>query len=119
MRLGILFGDHLGDDKQAEELLTKVRPVFPDDPELSYALGTLNYRKRDYSAAIGFLSRSARQQTKQAESCFFLGLSHFQLKNVPEARTQLQRALQLNLPAIEATEAKRVLEELNKMPGGR
>ncbi|MEO5960290.1 MAG: tetratricopeptide repeat protein [Opitutaceae bacterium] len=118
-RLGILFGDHLGNDKKAEEWLTNARPTFPEDPELAYSLGTLNYRRGDFTAAVRFLSQSSRQRNKHADTAFYLGMSNYQLKNLPEARTQLQRALQLTLGPIETNEATRVLEELNKMPAGR
>lgn len=112
--LAILFADQLGDDAKGEELATKARQTFPEDPELAYSLGTIQYRKGDYNAAVRFLRQSQARRENHPETLFFLGMAQFQLKNGPESRTNLQRALQLKLPPQEEHEARRVLEELNR-----
>ena len=113
-QLAILYADKLGDDKKAEELAVKARQMFQDDPELAYALGTISFRRGDHADAVRFLKLSARKRDRHAETFFYLGLAEFQLKNTAESRLQLQRALQLNLPPQEASEAKRVLEQLSR-----
>lgn len=113
-RLAILYAEQLGDDQKAEDFANRARQVFNDDPELAYALGTINYRKGDYNAAQRFLRQSLAKRENHAETLFFLGMSQYQLKNLPESRTQLQKALQNNLPEQESHEARRVLQELNR-----
>ncbi len=110
-RLALLQADFLGDDKQAEELAQKARRAYPDDPELSRALGSISYRCGDYQAAVNTLRQSWRQR-ENSQTAFLLGVSLFGLKNTSESRTFLERALQLKLPPQETTEAERILREI-------
>jgi tetratricopeptide (TPR) repeat protein len=109
-QLAILYGEQLGDDPQAEALATKALQTFPDDPELNYECGVVNYRRGDYAKAVRFLQQSLRVRDHHAETLLFLGLSHFQLKNFSESKAELQQALALKLPPQEETEARRVLD---------
>ncbi|RXK52876.1 tetratricopeptide repeat protein [Oleiharenicola lentus] len=110
-KLALLQADFLGDDKQAEELAQKARRAYPDDPELSRALGSISYRRGDYQAAVNTLRQSWRQR-EDPQTAFLLGVALFGLKNTSESRTFLERALQLKLPAQETTEAERILREI-------
>lgn len=112
--LAIVHADQLGDDQKGEELALKARQTFNDDPELAFSLGAINYRKGDYTAAVRFLRQSLGKRPQHAETLFFLGMSLFQLKNVPESRAQLMEAIQRKLPPQEEREARRVLEEINR-----
>jgi tetratricopeptide (TPR) repeat protein len=114
-RLSVLYAEQFGDDKKAEELAVAARRVFVDDPELTYVLGTISYRRAAYEDAARFLTQSLRKRDRHAATCFYLGMANFRLKKTAESRAQLTRALELGLPTIEATETKRVLEELNRM----
>ncbi len=110
-KLAPLQADFLGDDQQAEELAQKARRAYPDDPELSRALGSISYRRGDYQAAVNTLRQSWRQR-EDAQTAFLLGVALFGLKNSSESRTFLERALQLKLPPQETTEAERILREI-------
>ena len=58
------------------------------------------------------LQESARQKTGDAELMYYLGMAQYRLKNRAESKTDLQKALDLNVSGAEAAEAKRVLAEL-------
>jgi tetratricopeptide (TPR) repeat protein len=115
LRLAVLYAEQLGDDKKAEELAVAARRVFADDPDLTFVLGTISYRRAAYEDAVRFLGQSARKRDRHAATAFYLGMANFRLKKPAESRAQLTRALALGLPAVEAAECRRVLEELERM----
>lgn len=110
-RLALLYAEYLGDDQKAEELAVKARRTYSDDADLSRALGSINYRRGDYQAAVNLLRQSWRQR-EHPQTAFLLGVSLFGLKNTSESRTFLERALELKLPPQETTEAERILSEI-------
>lgn len=117
-RLALLYAEYLGDDVKAEELAQKARRAYPDDPDLSRALGSINYRRGDFPAAVNLLRQSWRQQEGHPQTAFLLGVSLYSLKNLSESRTFLERALQLKLPPQETTEAERILNEIRSNRAG-
>jgi putative PEP-CTERM system TPR-repeat lipoprotein len=112
-RLAILYAREPGNDKRAYDLATKARESLPEDGELAKALGMVVYRQGDYSRAANLLKASDGGKGSDAESMYYLGMAQFQLKELAESRTTLRRALDLNLPAQQASEARRVLGQLN------
>ncbi|HWA25181.1 MAG TPA: tetratricopeptide repeat protein [Lacunisphaera sp.] len=116
-QLAVLYGDQLGDDEKAEQYAMKARQTLTEDPELDHQLGLVNYRRANYQEAARFLQQSVRRRPNDADSMFFLGMTHFQLKNPSEARGELQRALELKLQPQEETEARRVLDMIAKGGG--
>jgi tetratricopeptide (TPR) repeat protein len=111
-QLASLYGDQFGDDDKCEEWARKVLKVLPDDPEASYQLGVVLFRRGEHEAAVRSLVLSMRRRPNHAMTHFFLGMAHAQLKNGAEARTALETALRLRLPSQEAAQALRTLEEL-------
>lgn len=114
-RLAILYAERLGDDKKAEDLATKARLTFPDDPDLAFDLGILNYRRSDYNEAVRFLQQSLDKRPESGATVYYLGLCHYRLKNAVAAKEELRRSLEMNLSEQDADDAKRVLEELDTM----
>lgn len=112
-RLALLYTRRLSDDKRALDLVNRARAAFPDDPELSGALGALDYRKADYSAAARLLQESLRARGDDAETLYYLGMTHYQLKDVSDSQDELKRALDLKLSGAEAGEAMRAMDEMN------
>jgi uncharacterized protein HemY len=47
------------------------------------------------------------------ETLFYLGMSHYRLKELTESKAELQRALDLNVADQEANEAKRALDDMS------
>lgn len=110
--LGLLYFAHLKDEQKAYDLVAKAREFFPEDPEVSKALGILTYRKGNYSRAAQLLKESSQSRKRDAELLYYLGMAQYQLKSKPESKATLQQALSFDLPAKLADDAKRVLAEL-------
>jgi putative PEP-CTERM system TPR-repeat lipoprotein len=110
--LALLYFGPLSDDQRAYALANQARELFPDDPQVAGALGVLAYRRDDFSRAALLLAESLRQQTKDAQLNYYLGMAHHRLKHKPETKDALQRAVALKLPPEMETEANRVLGEL-------
>jgi tetratricopeptide (TPR) repeat protein len=111
-QMALIFEVRADDDKRAYDLATTALNSYPDDPQLARALGILNYRREDYTSAVHFLQESQSKLPDDPEIFYYLGMSHYKLKEVGESKTELQRALDSNIPDQEADEAKRVLDEL-------
>jgi tetratricopeptide (TPR) repeat protein len=110
--LGLLYFAHLNDDQKAYDLVAKAREAFPQDANISKALGVLTYRKGNYSRAAQLLKESAQSRKNDAELLYYLGMTQYQLKATPECKATLQQALTFDLPSKLAADAKRVLAEL-------
>ena len=111
-QLALLYAKDPKNDAKAYPLAVAAHDAFPADPEVARALGLIVYRQGDYSRAAELLQQSARQKTGDAELLYYLGMAQYHLKNRVESKTALQQALDLNLSANLAAEAKRVLAEL-------
>jgi tetratricopeptide (TPR) repeat protein len=110
-RLTLLNGRRLVADQKAFDLAIKARQAYPDDPELAKTLGILNYRRGNYPQAGELLQSAAAQRTDDAELLFYLGMSHYQLKQWSQTEPALTRALSADLPARLADEARRALAD--------
>jgi len=111
-QLALLYAQRLGDDQKAYDLAVKAREAFPDDPELAKTFGILVYRRGDYAGAAHVLQESVRKRSDDGESLYYLGMSHYKLKETSECTAELKRALSLNLSDVEADDAKSTLDEL-------
>ena len=98
----------------AYDLATKARKTLSDDPGLTELLGRLSYEKKEYPRAVQLLQESARQKPLDASSLFYLGMSQLEARQTNEARAALNKALAGGLEQPRATEAKRVLADLQK-----
>lgn len=113
MRQLVLLRVRAGEaDPALMQMAARAREAFPQDAELAAAAGELALRRGDAARAAQLLNEAVRQQTNRAEWWFQLGLAHRQQKQVAQARTALQRALELPLPAEQAARAREVLAEL-------
>jgi Flp pilus assembly protein TadD len=111
-QLAILYTRNPSNDAKAYPLAVKARTAFPGDPAVAKALGLIVFRQGDYSRAATLLQESVRQISGDAELMYYLGMAQYHLKNRAESKTDLQKALDLNLSGTQAVEAKRVLAEL-------
>jgi uncharacterized protein HemY len=69
-------------------------------------------RQGDYTRAAALLEESARQLDHDPELLYYLGLAQFHLNNALETKSDLQRALKLDLSGKDAANARRILSEL-------
>jgi len=99
-------------DDKTYDLAMKARANNPNDSDLTRALGLIAYRRGDYQRAAQLLQDGSQMLSNDAELHFFLGMSYYQLKRVPQTRQALNRALALNVSSKYADDAKKVLQEL-------
>jgi tetratricopeptide (TPR) repeat protein len=111
-RLVILLSNKPGDPKRAFELALKARTAFPDDPELAKAYGIILYRQGDFARALSMLRDSSADRQDDAELLYYLGRSQHRTNDSPGAKRSLQRALELNLRADLASEARKIIAEI-------
>ena len=111
-RLASLYADRLGDNQKAYELATKARQALPQDRDVAKTLGKLVYFRGDFNYAAQLLKECVQKDNTDAESYYYLGLTHFKLKQKAESTAALRQALALNGSAKFAEDARRVLTEL-------
>ncbi|MGZ4960913.1 MAG: tetratricopeptide repeat protein [Limisphaerales bacterium] len=110
--LAVLLAHENSNDAKAYSLAVKAREAFPDDADVSRALGILSYRKGEYRRAIELLKESQQKRAEDGELFFYLGMAHYKLNQAPDAKSELQRALQWKVESKLSDEATRVLAEL-------
>lgn len=111
-RQAILYAAGASDNKKAMDTALKARAAFPDDLELAKAVGIILYRQGEYQRALVTLRESAARRNNDAELAYYLGMTLYRLKDMPAAKTALQRALDLSLKGELAAEARKTLAEL-------
>jgi Flp pilus assembly protein TadD len=111
-RLVLLSADVTTDDQKVYDLAQKAREMYPDDPDVARVAGMAAYRRRDYSRAAQLLKESVTRGQANADAHFQLGMACMELKRVPEARENLNKALTLNPNGKFATQAKEALAQL-------
>lgn len=111
-QLAIIYSENLGDDAKALEYGGNARRVYSDDPELSRALGKAAYRQNDFRSAAQRLKEAAGQSTVDAETLFYLGMSQFKLRQLPDAKSNLQKAIAAGLDAKFSVEANAALKDI-------
>jgi tetratricopeptide (TPR) repeat protein len=110
--LAILYAQHPGDEQKAYDLGVKARAAFPDDTELARSMGMVAYRRGDYLHATQLLQASSQNLNQDGEALYYLGMAHYQLKQTSASKSELQRALGLNLESKLAADARKTLAEL-------
>ena len=95
-------------------LAQRAKARAPDDPHVSDTLGWIQYRKGLYGPATDSFQAAVHARPQTASFQYHLGLSLMKSGKSQEARTALQRALQLTLPPQDAEQARQALEQLAK-----
>lgn len=110
-QLAALYLENPGALDQAYDLAVKARKALPDDPALARILGEISFQKKDYGRALQLLQESGRKNPLDAKGLYYLGISHLQLKQEPQAKEALEGALAAGLEEPLASDAKRLLAE--------
>ena len=113
-RLAAIYAENPDTLGKASELANKARKNLPEDTELARISGRISYKQKEYGRAIQLLRDSEGKKPLDPASIFVLAMSQAQTGHKVEARQGLQRALDSGLGEPDATEAKRVLLELNR-----
>ncbi|HEX3797835.1 MAG TPA: tetratricopeptide repeat protein [Verrucomicrobiae bacterium] len=112
-RLAILYANQPGvDDKKGYDVAVKAYLAYPDDADVSRALGILLYRQGEFTKSSQRLKDVLAKKNNDALVNYYLGMDQYQLKQRAESKKNLQRAVELKLPEKQAAEAQRVLVEL-------
>jgi tetratricopeptide (TPR) repeat protein len=109
--LVLLYGQHSANDQKAYDLVTSALQAYPDDPELTKTLGIISYRRGRYSQSMDLLRKVTTKLAGDADLCYYLGMSHYRLKQYPETKIALEHALNANLSGKLADEARRTLAD--------
>jgi tetratricopeptide (TPR) repeat protein len=113
-QLALLYGQLSTDSAKAYELATKARQAFPDDPVIAKTLGIMTYRRGLYGQSVELLKEAAAKRKDDPEVLYYLGEVHRQLKQYTECKSELERALTLNLSPGLANDAKGALAECSE-----
>ena len=108
-QVSILYAHDAGNDAKAYDYARKALAAYPDDADLAKAVGLLEYRRKNYAKSLQSLNQSAQKKQNDAELLWYQGMDYYNLKQNPAAKTALDHAVQLKLPADLDTEARRVL----------
>src|SRR5690606_28950398 len=91
----------------------RARQHSPMDPFAADTLGWILYKRGEYSRALGLLLESASRLQNEPEVQFHVGLTHYMLGSVENARASLEYAVKANKDFIGKDEARRRLAILN------
>ena len=111
--LAWLYCEHGGNLDMALSLAQKAKARFPADPAISDTLAWIEYRKGMFDTAASSLKDVVNHSPQNPVYQYHYGMTLWKLAHAADARTALQRAIQLDLPATEAGEAKRALLALS------
>ena len=113
-RLASLYAEDPAKRDQAYDLVMKARKALPDDPELAQILAELSYQRKEFAYAAQLLRRSSAKRPLDAKYLYYLGMSHLKADEKLQSQEALGQALAAGLADPLASEAKRVLAELEK-----
>ncbi|HUA67817.1 MAG TPA: tetratricopeptide repeat protein [Candidatus Saccharimonadales bacterium] len=111
--LACVYADHLDQLDQAYSLARQARDAAPTDPSIADTLGWILYRQGQYSSALPLLRESAGKLYAVPEIQFHLGMACYMTGDEADAKTSLQRALQLTGDFPEKDECNQYLAVLN------
>ncbi len=111
-RLAVLYSDQPAGLEKAYGYAVKARQALPEDPEVSKVLGKLSCRRGEFARAAQLLREAVLKLPNDAKAWYYLGRSHYSLKQPSESKKALNQALALNLAPDLAGEAQKILAEL-------
>jgi Flp pilus assembly protein TadD len=86
--------------------------VAPDVPEVLDTLGWVYYKKQLPNLAVPLFERCVERAPTNASYHHRLGLAYMQAKDTARGRAAIERALALGLDRSAASDARRVLAEI-------
>jgi tetratricopeptide (TPR) repeat protein len=110
--LALLYARDPAKRDRAYELAVQAHSFYTDDVTLSKTMGLILFAKDDYEHAGGILRQVSQRLPNDAEVFYYLGAAQLKNKDRAAAKTNLQRALTLNLSGKLADSARQMLAEL-------
>ncbi len=98
------------DTKKAYEMAKAANKLAPYDANLSHTLGRLAFLSGNYQEAASTLQQTLQNQPNDASLLFDYAQAAYSIGNVSAAQSALQNAQTLNLPAVQAEQARRTLD---------
>lgn len=84
-----------GDSKMTREFLGLAIELAPDNSDLLAALGSIQYKEKDYMAALANFGKAAALNPKDPNLQIQLGMAHLELKHFKQAEVAFGGALEL------------------------
>jgi tetratricopeptide (TPR) repeat protein len=113
-KLAYLYAQDSSTVDRAYELALKARNGLPEDPEVARTLGELCYQRKDYAYSLQLLQDSAKRMPLDAKGLYCLGMSYLAAQDETQSYDALTRSLTAGLAEPLASEAKRVLADLER-----
>jgi putative PEP-CTERM system TPR-repeat lipoprotein len=98
------------DPKKAYDMAKAANKLAPYDLEVAHVLGRLAFQSGDYSFAANLLQQTSQGQPNDASLLFDYAQAAYSVGKTSEAQAALQSALNLNLPAAQAAQARRIFD---------
>jgi tetratricopeptide (TPR) repeat protein len=111
-QLALLDASYFTDDPHGYAAAEQARTAYPNDALVAKSLGILSYFQQKYSRSAELLQESIADGSADGQMYYYLGMDDYQLKQSRDSKQALQRALAMNIPDKQITEAKRVLAEM-------
>jgi tetratricopeptide (TPR) repeat protein len=86
---------NLGLTEEAYRGFSVARSINPDDFEVNYNMGALEFQKKNYEKAIQLLQQARRIDPEHPPTLRYLGHSFFKIKKYKEAMTFIRKAIDL------------------------
>jgi tetratricopeptide (TPR) repeat protein len=89
-----------GEFNPAEEKFRKAIDLDPDNKKYSFRYGVTLYRLNKFNEAIVVLKLAQVEKALEVEKAYFLGLTHYRLKELDSAKTELSKAASSKDPTM-------------------
>ena len=91
VQLARLYDEHLNEPIKAFDLAKEAHKLAPEDGQISYLLGRLAFKNKDYKWAASLLQESARKLPNDPAVLYDLAWSYFSLGQLPEAQSTMRQ----------------------------
>jgi tetratricopeptide (TPR) repeat protein len=112
--LALLLSRRAPNDPKTFGLLQNARQSYPQDVEIAKALGIATFHRGFYPRAIELFQEALTKKTEDSEIFYYLGQAHFQIKQWPQCRSNLERALSTNVDDKLSDNAKGTIARCNE-----
>jgi tetratricopeptide (TPR) repeat protein len=112
--LAWIYAEHNGDLDLALKMAQSVKEAFPDNPNISDTLGWILVKKHNYITAIQILREAVKGNPQKALYEYHLGVAYYRASQKAQAKSALEKALELQSDFPEASNARQLLQLLEK-----
>jgi tetratricopeptide (TPR) repeat protein len=110
--LAWIYAERKTDLDRALELGNAAKRALPDEPSVADTLGWVYYQKDLPWMALPFLRECAEKNPQSPVFHYHLGAAYLRAKDVPKAKVELERALNISATFSGADDARKMLETI-------